>query len=86
MGKEGQLKVNCMQGQAAAKERKQIARYDFGSRAALSRSIHALMILLQLYTTATCHSAPSHNSDVALVPLPPTLTSFLGRHYAPGSW
>ena len=56
---------------------KQIARYDPGSRVALSRLILALMILLQLYTMATCHS-PSSYSDVALVPLPHLLP---GRHH-----
>ena len=33
-----QLKLNCMQSQVAAMECKQIARYDPGSREALSRS------------------------------------------------
>ena len=77
MARYHQLKLNCMQSQVAAKECKQIARHDSGSRAALSRSIHALMILLQLYTMTTCHSAPSY-SDVALFPLPHLL---LGRHH-----
>ena len=35
------------------------------------------MILLQLYTMATCHSPPPY-SDLALFPLPHLL---LGRHY-----